>query len=99
MQQSGRAWPLFLAIVLGLAAAWWYFAPDTLPTALRQAAPPSPGLEKNPPALYKWRNAAGQLHVTDVPPANRPYETVRYNPATNVVPAYHKPGETPPDDP
>ena len=96
--QPGRAalW-LLLAVILA-AAAWWYFAPDTLPTALRHAAPPSPTLGDKPPALYKWRDAQGQLHVTDVAPTDRPYETVRYRPDQNVVPAYHKPGEAPSAD-
>ena len=93
-RQHGRAvlWAL-LAAVVAAALGWWYFAPDTLPTALRHAAPPSPGLADKPPALYKWRDDKGQLHVTDVPPTDRPYETVRYDPKTNVVPAYRAPGE------
>jgi hypothetical protein len=92
--QHGRAALVQLAALLAVAAvAWWYFAPDTLPVALRHAAPPSPNLTTAPPQLYRWRDAKGQLHVTDVAPADRPYETVRYNPDTNVVPAYHKPGE------
>jgi hypothetical protein len=94
--QHGRAVLLALLVaVLAAALGWWYFAPDTLPVAVRHAAPPSPGLADQPPALYKWRDAKGQLHVTDVPPTDRPYETVRYDPKTNVVPAYHAPGETP----
>ncbi|MFO1517683.1 MAG: DUF4124 domain-containing protein [Lysobacterales bacterium] len=94
LRQQGRA-VLWIVPVLALAAAlaWWYFAPDTLPPALRHAAPPSPRLDAAPPALYKWRDAQGQLHVTDVPPTDRPYETVRYRPELNVVPAYRKPGE------
>lgn len=93
-RQQGRAVVWFLlAVLVGGAAAWWYFAPDTLPPALRHAAPPSPRLDAAPPALYKWRDAQGQLHVTDVPPKDRPYETVRYDPKLNVVPAYRKAGE------
>lgn len=92
--QQGRAALALLAAIAALAAmAWWYFAPDTLPVALRHAAPPSPNLTAAPPELYKWRDANGQLHVTDVAPKDRPYETLRYNPDTNVVPAYRKPGE------
>jgi len=92
--QHGRAALILLAAILALAAvAWWYFAPDTLPVAVRHLTPPSPNLSAAPQALYKWRDEKGQLHVTDVAPKDRPYETVRYNPDTNVVPAYHKPGE------
>lgn len=92
-REAGRAW-LWLLLILALAAVgWWYFLPQTLPPQLRTAVPPSPNIESAPPALYKWRDAKGQLHVTDVPPTDRPYETVRYDPKTNVVPAYEKPGE------
>ena len=32
------------------------------------------------PALYKWKDAKGGVHVTDTPPTDRPYETLRYDP-------------------
>ena len=34
--QRGRIWPVFaLGLLLAAAYAWWYFAPDTLPDAVR----------------------------------------------------------------
>jgi uncharacterized protein DUF4124 len=86
----GRAGVAFL-LILALAAAgaaWWYFAPQTMPDWIAQKVPGSPSLG---PPLYKWRDAKGRLQVTDTPPADRPYETVRYDPDTNVVPG----GSTP----
>lgn len=85
VQPEGRAGALFLIVLLVLAAgaAWWYYAPGTLPDWLVHEVPSSPKLG---PPLYKWRDAKGRLHVTDTPPADRPYETVRYDPNTNVVP-------------
>lgn len=81
-----------LITLLAVAAtAWWYFAPQTLPVAVRHAAPVSPNAQTASPALYKWRDAKGRLNVTDVPPTDRPYETVRYDPNTNVVPGYRSP--------
>jgi hypothetical protein len=80
----GRALPWLLALIAIAAAAWWYLAPQTLPEFLRRPLPASP--RANPP-LYKWRDAQGVWHVTDTPPADRPYETVRYNPDVNVVPS------------
>lgn len=77
-----------LLAVLALAAAlfaWWRLAPDTIPGFAQRLVPRSP--QANPP-LYKWRDAAGAWHVTDAPPADRPYQTVVVDPATNVVPAY-----------
>lgn len=82
--QSGRVWPFFM-IVLALIAgfAWWYVAPDTLPDAVRKLLPVS---ARANPVLYKWRDAKGRWNVTDTPPADRPYETLKYDPKTNVVP-------------
>ncbi len=82
----GRAGVVAL-ILLALAAAgaaWWYFAPASMPGWLARAVPHSPKLG---PPLYKWRDDKGRLHVTDTPPSDRPYETVRYDPNTNVVPS------------
>jgi len=81
----GRAGTLLLILVFAAAAvvAWWYFAPGSMPSWAARVAPASPSLG---PPLYKWRDANGRLHVTDRPPADRPYETVRYDPNTNVVP-------------
>lgn len=77
---------LLLAVVLAAAAtAWWWYAPETLP-GFAQRAVPRPA-SANPP-LYKWRDDAGTWQVSDAPPADRPYETVVVDPATNVVPAY-----------
>ena len=80
----GRTWVWLLGLLaVAAAACWWYFAPDSLPQPLKAMLPASP---KAAPALYKWRDANGGLHVTDKPPADRPYETVRYDPNVNVVP-------------
>jgi hypothetical protein len=59
-----------------------------MPGWIARKVPGSPSLG---PPLYKWRDANGRLQVTGTPPADRPYETVRYDPNTNVVPS----GSTP----
>jgi hypothetical protein len=80
---SALPWVLLLLALIG-AACWWYFAGDSLPGPIRAIVPASP---RAAPLLYKWRDAKGGLHVTDQPPADRPYETVRYDPNVNVVPS------------
>lgn len=75
---------LIVLIAIAASAAWWYFAPDSLPAPLKALVPASP---KANPVLYKWRDAKGRLHVTDTPPTDRPYETLKYNRDTNVVPS------------
>jgi hypothetical protein len=84
--RSGRANVLFLCLLALAAAAgtWWYFAPQSMPGWLARKVPSSPSLG---PPLYKWYDAQGRLHVTDTPPTDRPYETVRYDPNANVVPS------------
>lgn len=91
--QDGRAWPLLLVLValLGIAA-WWYLAPDTLPDELRKLLPVS---ARSNPVLYRWRDDKGRPHVTDTPPTDRPYETIKFDPRTNVVPSVVPP--PPPD--
>ena len=74
---------MMLAALLAAGAAWWYFAPASMPAWLARSMPASPRLV---PRLYKWHDDKGRLHVTDTPPTDRAYETVRYDPNTNVVP-------------
>lgn len=39
-------------------------------------------------ALYKWKDKKGQWIVSDTPPSDgTPYETLRYNRNTNVIPS------------
>lgn len=82
----GRASAYFLtlAALVAAVAAWWYFSPASMPAWLARSMPASPKLG---PPLYKWRDDKGRLHVTGEPPADRSYETVRYDPETNVVPS------------
>ncbi|HET8941505.1 MAG TPA: DUF4124 domain-containing protein [Rudaea sp.] len=79
---SGRGAIALLIVLVLAAAAWWYFAPSTLPAPVRALVPPS---AKASPTLYKWRDANGHLHVTDVAPKDRPFETLQVNPNVNVV--------------
>lgn len=89
----GRANVIVLILLVAAAGvgAWWYFAPDTLPVIVKQQLPVS---EKSNPVLYRWHDAKGGLHVTDVPPTDRPFETLHYDPKTNVVPTVVPPKGT-----
>lgn len=74
----------FAVLLLAAAGAVWYFRPDLLPARLEQALPSHP----SSPALYKYRDDRGQWVIADRPPSDgRPFETVRVDPNTNVVPA------------
>ena len=75
---------LFLAALVAAGLAWWFLAPETMPSWLTR---PILSAQREGPPLYKWRDDKGRLHVTDTPPKDRPYETVRFDPDTNVVPS------------
>ena len=77
-----------LAVQAGLAAWVWYYAPERLPQEWRRANPNS---DDYMPALYRWKDDAGVVQLTDRPPPDRPYETVRVRPDTNVAPLDGRP--------
>ncbi len=81
-----------LAALVAAAAAWWYAAPQTLPSVVKAALPVSPNAS---PEVYKWHDARGRLQITSTPPADRPYETLRYDPKLNVVPSVTSPPPQP----
>lgn len=82
-----RQFLLGVACVLALAGAAaayvWYYEAEALPREWRQENPRS---REYAPPVYRWRDAAGVLQLTDTPPTDRPYETVRIDPDTNIVP-------------
>lgn len=55
-----------------------------LPPASTRTAP---GAAAAGPPMYRWTDAAGKVHLSDRPPASGAYETLRFDPNTNVIPA------------
>lgn len=100
-RQRGGAVKLLLVVLVLLAAAgaWaWFQAPEYLPEALRRQLPPSdprddPTSPQYAPKVYRWRDADGVLHITDVAPEGREYEEVRIRADTNLVPSTLPPGQ------
>jgi len=86
LRRRSAGW--WLLLILGAGAwAWWYFAPASLPRAVRERLPVAESSPAHNPLLYKWRDDRGNWQVSDQPPAEGPYETVRVDPDTNVLPA------------
>lgn len=71
-------------LVLAALGAWvWYYAPEHLPAEWRRDNPNS---RDYAPVVYRWKDDRGVVQLTDAPPPDRPYETVRIDPDRNVVP-------------
>ncbi len=90
-----------IGLVAALAGAWWLAQGGTSsPAVVRAAAvaedaPARTSSATNAPdadaeaatgkPLYKWTDAAGVVHFTDVPPSDRPYVEADVRPDRNVV--------------
>ncbi|MCB1560768.1 MAG: DUF4124 domain-containing protein [Xanthomonadales bacterium] len=96
-RQRGGAIRTLLWLLLAAAAAFGavlYFAPQHLPAPVHELVfgkpldprddPASPDYA---PAVYRWTDASGVVHLSDSPPEGRPYETVRVRHDTNIVPS------------
>lgn len=78
MKQLGM---LVLAIGLGVAAWWWYTS--EMPRRQRereQAAQVAIAQAERASSLYRWRDAEGNLQITEEPPKGRKYERISREP-------------------
>ena len=83
MRQLGL---LVLAILLGVAA-WWWFSHE-MPRREREraiAAEAAARQAQRADSLYRWRDDAGNLHVTQEPPAARKYERISRTPEEGIA--------------
>ncbi|WP_165967510.1 DUF4124 domain-containing protein [Luteimonas aestuarii] len=73
-------WAIALGIVAGGLVVWWLGRSDPLATGTPDAAAGREPAASRPASagtsLYRWRDDAGTLQLTDTPPTGRPYETV-----------------------
>ena len=88
---QGRAsvWILLLLILLALAwwqrEWWWGWLPVDRQSATTVRNAPHVPMEGKP--IFAWRDDEGRWNYSDVPPADRPYETRQYRDDVNVVPS------------
>lgn len=76
---------LLLAVALG-AAAWWWFSSE-MPRREREraiAAEAAARQAERANSLYRWRDAAGNLQITEVPPKGRKYERISRTPQDGI---------------
>jgi hypothetical protein len=83
MRQLGM---LALAIALAAAAWWWFTAEMPRRRQERMAAEEAAAIQaERANALYRWRDDAGNLHVTDDPPKGRRYERISRAPQDGIA--------------
>lgn len=93
-------WAIAAGVVGGAALAWW-LAPESVRWPWAAGAGQRAGAastaegynEVDAPALYRWRDDAGNLQLTQVPPQGRPYERVSIPRERNVIPMAVEPRE------
>lgn len=81
------AWAIVLGVVGGIAVAWW-LARDTPAQSRQKQARAEQAAAANAEdarqMLYRWRDDAGVLHVTEKPPKGRKYERIRAEPEAGI---------------
>ena len=76
---------LLLAVALGVAA-WWWFTSE-MPRREREraaAAQAAARAAERADALYRWRDAQGNLHVDQQPPKGVKYERISRTPDEGI---------------
>ena len=76
---------LVLAIGLGVAAWWWYT--QEMPRREREravAAQAASEAAERADSLYRWRDDAGNLQITQEPPKGRKYERISRTPQDGI---------------
>jgi len=73
------AWAIVAGLVLGAGIAWWLSREPAARTEAKQRRAERAASElarEARPSLYRWRDEAGILQVTDKPPKGRPSERI-----------------------
>ena len=75
---------LFAAVLV--VAAWWWFTREMPRRAQqREAAAEAAAIQaRRADTLYRWRDAAGNLQITQDPPKGRRYERVSRTPREGI---------------
>lgn len=89
---------LIAGLLVAVALAWYFARTDPVPDGRPALAPLASepagavaagadrgGTSGPARALYRWTDAAGVVHFTDVPPPDRPFVEVDINPERNVI--------------
>jgi hypothetical protein len=75
-----------LAGILVAAGIWWWMGHPGYVTETQRRQRIAAEQARQEPALYRWHDAQGVLHITSAPPEGRKYERVQLREDVNVVP-------------
>jgi len=81
------AWAIIAGLVLGIGVAWWLSreAPGKSQAREQRAQRAAAAQARDArPSLYRWRDDAGVLQITDKPPKNRRYERIDREPGRGI---------------
>jgi hypothetical protein len=85
-------WAIACGVLGGAALAWWLTPAETRLNPFSTSSRPTAGAAARAeagqaPALYRWRDAQGVLHVAQQPPTDgQAYERVEIPQDRNIVP-------------
>lgn len=76
---------IVLAAALAVAAWWWFTSEMPRRAQEREVAAEAAAIQaERANTLYRWRDDAGNLQITDAPPQGRRYERVSKTPHDGI---------------
>lgn len=80
------AWAILAGLLLGIGVAWWLSreAPAKTEARQRRAEQAAAQAHDARPSLYRWRDDAGVLQITDKPPPDRPFQRIDRDPDRGI---------------
>ena len=81
------AWAIIAGLLLGTGVGWWLSreAPGKSQAREQRAQRAAAAQARDArPSLYRWRDDAGILQITDKPPKNRRYERIDREPGRGI---------------
>lgn len=76
---------IVLAAALAVAAWWWFTREMPRRAQEREVAAEAAAIQaERANTLYRWRDDAGNLQITDAPPQGRRYERVSKTPQDGI---------------
>ena len=81
------AWAVAAGLLLGIGTAWWLARDPGKDEAKEARASQAAAQQARDarPSLYRWRDDAGVLQITDKPPKGRDFERIDREPERGIT--------------